>query len=236
MQRKTWKQYLHIQVPWCSCALKSSWNRQNFPFPSSLPDRVTISASWWLTPKETMLIWWFHLSPFYVQITSLNGNSDVVVDNIPDELATEIPRTLLLGLSSQDNVLQKVNKKRWKRQQVSGAQSNTHFVQTHRSVNSGHSGELWYFIAGWAFLRADCRRQCNYNTGGHWKVSFKDTGGDTDGEQVIGKKISYADYLLYLKSHWSQYEVHTHKSFFVFFCASQICLRQKSKCWNFVRI
>ncbi|XP_075869320.1 uncharacterized protein LOC142879757 [Nelusetta ayraudi] len=53
-----------------------------------------------------------------VQITSLNSNSDAVVDNIPDQLATEIPRTLLLSLSSQVAVLKKVNKKKWRRQQV----------------------------------------------------------------------------------------------------------------------
>lgn len=56
----------------------------------------------------------------------MNSNSDVMVDNIPDQLATQIPRTLLLGLSSQDAVLQKVNKKKWKRQQVSGTQSDTY--------------------------------------------------------------------------------------------------------------
>lgn len=89
---------------------------------------VTISASW------SMPLWWF-IFAFLIQLTTLNSNSDVVVDNIPDQLATEIPRTLLLGLSNQNTVLQKVNKKRWRRQQVSGTQSNSQFVWTHSDVN-----------------------------------------------------------------------------------------------------
>lgn len=74
---------------------------------------------------------WLFIFAFFIQITSLNSNSDMVVDNIPDQLATQIPRTLLLGLSNQDTVLQKVNKKKWKPQQVSGTQSNTQFAWTH---------------------------------------------------------------------------------------------------------
>lgn len=49
----------------------------------------------------------------------------MIVDNIPDELATEIPRTMLLGFSNQSNVFEKLNKKKWKQQQVGETQKDT---------------------------------------------------------------------------------------------------------------
>lgn len=49
----------------------------------------------------------------------------MIVDNVPDELATEIPRTLLLGFSNQSNVFEKLNKKKWKQQQVGETQKDT---------------------------------------------------------------------------------------------------------------
>lgn len=60
-----------------------------------------------------------------IQIISVNSSSDVIVDNIPDELATEIPRTMLLGFSNQSNVFEKLNKKKWKQQQVCETQKYT---------------------------------------------------------------------------------------------------------------
>lgn len=91
----------------------------------------------------------------FAQITSLNSNSDAVVDNVPDELATEIPRTLLLSLSSQDAVLQKVNRKKWRRQQVGG----THWTPTGSSRSSRAKLSFqWALVSGGALLRADRRR------------------------------------------------------------------------------
>ncbi|XP_051940160.1 uncharacterized protein LOC127613259 isoform X1 [Hippocampus zosterae] len=52
------------------------------------------------------------------QIISVNSSSDDVVENIPDDLATEIPGSLLLGVSSTEKVLTKLNKKKWKRKQA----------------------------------------------------------------------------------------------------------------------
>jgi len=42
----------------------------------------------------------------------------MIIQNVPDELATEIPRVLLQGFSSSTTVITKLNKKKWKRQQV----------------------------------------------------------------------------------------------------------------------
>uniref|UniRef100_A0A671TLL1 Mesothelin a n=2 Tax=Sparus aurata TaxID=8175 RepID=A0A671TLL1_SPAAU len=55
---------------------------------------------------------------FVTQIISVNSNSETIIENVPDELATEIPRALLLGFSSSNTVVTRLNKKKWKRQQV----------------------------------------------------------------------------------------------------------------------
>ncbi|XP_029906846.1 uncharacterized protein LOC115358879 [Myripristis murdjan] len=53
------------------------------------------------------------------QIISVDNTSEKVIQNVPDDLATEIPRSLLLGFSSSDDsVIKKLNKKKWKRQQA----------------------------------------------------------------------------------------------------------------------
>lgn len=44
----------------------------------------------------------------------------MIIQNVPDEMATEIPRALLLGLSNSGGVIEKLNQKKWKRQQVGG--------------------------------------------------------------------------------------------------------------------
>ncbi|XP_029982549.1 uncharacterized protein mslnb [Sphaeramia orbicularis] len=54
---------------------------------------------------------------FVAMIVKINENSEVIVDNVPDDLASEIPRASLLGFSGTSNFL-KINKKKWKRQQV----------------------------------------------------------------------------------------------------------------------
>ncbi|KAM7419684.1 hypothetical protein PAMA_016664 [Pampus argenteus] len=55
---------------------------------------------------------------FVTQIISENSNSDVIIDNVPNEMATEIPRALLLGFSSSTSTITTLNNKEWKKQQV----------------------------------------------------------------------------------------------------------------------
>uniref|UniRef100_A0A8C9X0G2 Uncharacterized protein n=1 Tax=Sander lucioperca TaxID=283035 RepID=A0A8C9X0G2_SANLU len=43
---------------------------------------------------------------------------DTIIQNVPDEMATQIPRAQLLGFSNNGNVITKLNQKTWKRQQV----------------------------------------------------------------------------------------------------------------------
>ncbi|XP_061736319.1 uncharacterized protein LOC133538652 isoform X1 [Nerophis ophidion] len=55
---------------------------------------------------------------FVSQIILLNSNSDVIIKNVPDDLATEIPPTLLLGFSSNENIIGELNRKKWRRTQA----------------------------------------------------------------------------------------------------------------------
>ncbi|XP_029285570.1 mesothelin-like protein [Cottoperca gobio] len=55
---------------------------------------------------------------FVTQIISVSTNSEMIIQNIPDEMATEIPRAQLLGLSNTGSVISRLNKKKWKQQQV----------------------------------------------------------------------------------------------------------------------
>ncbi|KAE8300447.1 Mesothelin Pre-pro-megakaryocyte-potentiating factor [Larimichthys crocea] len=55
---------------------------------------------------------------FVTQIISVNSNSETIIKNIPDDLATEIPRVLLLGFSNDTTVITTLNKKKWKKQQA----------------------------------------------------------------------------------------------------------------------
>ncbi|XP_053273901.1 uncharacterized protein LOC128435137 [Pleuronectes platessa] len=55
---------------------------------------------------------------FVTQIVSVNSNSEAIIENVPDAMATEIPPVQLLGLSGKDSVIKKLNKKKWKKQQV----------------------------------------------------------------------------------------------------------------------
>ncbi|XP_068583671.1 uncharacterized protein [Cebidichthys violaceus] len=55
---------------------------------------------------------------FVTQIISADSNVEAIIQNVPDEMATEIPRALLLGFSNSSSVIEKLNKKKWKRQQV----------------------------------------------------------------------------------------------------------------------
>lgn len=51
----------------------------------------------------------------------------MIAENIPDELAVEIPRSLLLNFTNSSDIFKKLNKKNWKRQQVRQTQKKTHF-------------------------------------------------------------------------------------------------------------
>ncbi|XP_056890700.1 uncharacterized protein LOC130526797 [Takifugu flavidus] len=55
---------------------------------------------------------------FVAQITAVNSNSDAIAENVPDELASEISRVLLLDFSNNVNIFKKLNRKKWRRQQV----------------------------------------------------------------------------------------------------------------------
>lgn len=54
----------------------------------------------------------------FSQIISVNTSSVQVIQNVPNDLATEIPRSLLVGFSSSNDVITILNRKEWKRQQV----------------------------------------------------------------------------------------------------------------------
>ncbi|XP_050926437.1 uncharacterized protein mslnb isoform X45 [Lates calcarifer] len=55
---------------------------------------------------------------YVTQIIKVNSNSETIIQNVPDEMATEIPRTMLLGFSNNNSVIKRLNKKKWKKQQV----------------------------------------------------------------------------------------------------------------------
>ncbi|XP_051242480.1 uncharacterized protein mslnb isoform X18 [Dicentrarchus labrax] len=55
---------------------------------------------------------------FVTQIISMNSSSEMIIENVPDDLATEIPRVLLAGFSKTFSVINRLNKKKWKRQQA----------------------------------------------------------------------------------------------------------------------
>ncbi|XP_056111002.1 uncharacterized protein LOC130088309 [Rhinichthys klamathensis goyatoka] len=52
------------------------------------------------------------------QIISVNSSSDGVITNVPDLMATEIPRVFLLSVSSSAAVVQMINQKKWKHEQA----------------------------------------------------------------------------------------------------------------------
>uniref|UniRef100_A0A3B4FHQ8 Mesothelin a n=1 Tax=Pundamilia nyererei TaxID=303518 RepID=A0A3B4FHQ8_9CICH len=56
--------------------------------------------------------------PISSQIISVNTSSVQVIQNVPNDLATEIPRSLLVGFSSSNDVITILNRKEWKRQQL----------------------------------------------------------------------------------------------------------------------
>ncbi|XP_077379824.1 uncharacterized protein LOC144020324 isoform X2 [Festucalex cinctus] len=74
--------------------------------------------------KNPTFLTYFRTAPqivqnvFVSQIISANSNSDVLMENVPDNLATEIPGHLLIGVSINQSVLIMLNKKTWKRKQA----------------------------------------------------------------------------------------------------------------------
>lgn len=52
------------------------------------------------------------------------------MENVPDELASEISRVRLLDFSSNSEIFKKLNKKKWKRQQVRWTQKEK-YKKTH---------------------------------------------------------------------------------------------------------
>ncbi|XP_030598784.1 uncharacterized protein mslnb [Archocentrus centrarchus] len=52
------------------------------------------------------------------QIISVNSNNEKVIENVPDDLGTKIPRPLLVDFSSSNFVVTNLNKKKWIQQQA----------------------------------------------------------------------------------------------------------------------
>ncbi|XP_052400788.1 uncharacterized protein LOC127948391 [Carassius gibelio] len=52
------------------------------------------------------------------QIITVNSSSDAVITNVPDLLATEIPRVFLQDVSQSSAAAQTVNQKKWKQEQA----------------------------------------------------------------------------------------------------------------------
>uniref|UniRef100_A0A3B3CG91 Mesothelin a n=1 Tax=Oryzias melastigma TaxID=30732 RepID=A0A3B3CG91_ORYME len=57
------------------------------------------------------------LFTIFQQIVSSDTNSLKIIDNIPDQLATQVPRVYLQQFTSDAVTIEKLNKKTWKRQQ-----------------------------------------------------------------------------------------------------------------------
>uniref|UniRef100_A0A3P9J4A0 Uncharacterized protein n=1 Tax=Oryzias latipes TaxID=8090 RepID=A0A3P9J4A0_ORYLA len=55
---------------------------------------------------------------FFLQIIYLNTNSLQIIENVPDNLATEIPGVYLLQFPNDSSTVIKLNRKKWKPQQV----------------------------------------------------------------------------------------------------------------------
>uniref|UniRef100_A0A9J7Y4Y7 Uncharacterized protein n=1 Tax=Cyprinus carpio carpio TaxID=630221 RepID=A0A9J7Y4Y7_CYPCA len=52
------------------------------------------------------------------QIIAVNSSSDAIITNVPDAMATEIPRVFLLDVSQSSSAVQTVNRKKWKHEQA----------------------------------------------------------------------------------------------------------------------
>ncbi|XP_068178769.1 uncharacterized protein [Antennarius striatus] len=55
---------------------------------------------------------------FVQQIISVNANSDNIIGNVPAEVASEIPRVLLLSFSNNSDIIIQINQQQWNRRQA----------------------------------------------------------------------------------------------------------------------
>uniref|UniRef100_A0A3Q3PY66 Mesothelin a n=2 Tax=Monopterus albus TaxID=43700 RepID=A0A3Q3PY66_MONAL len=55
---------------------------------------------------------------FVTQIISVNSSSEAIIQNVPDQFATQIPPYRLVGFSNNADIIRTLNKKTWKAQQA----------------------------------------------------------------------------------------------------------------------
>uniref|UniRef100_A0A3P9M289 Uncharacterized protein n=1 Tax=Oryzias latipes TaxID=8090 RepID=A0A3P9M289_ORYLA len=66
---------------------------------------------------------------FFLQIIYLNTNSLQIIENVPDNLATEIPGVYLLQFPNDISTVIKLNRKKWKPQQVGSPAKNPYVLK-----------------------------------------------------------------------------------------------------------
>ncbi|XP_055767437.1 mesothelin-like protein [Salvelinus fontinalis] len=58
------------------------------------------------------------IQTFVTQLITVNPDPDSIIQNVPDSMATEIPRSLLQGFSQSSVVVEKLNRKTWRHEQA----------------------------------------------------------------------------------------------------------------------
>ncbi|XP_064814694.1 uncharacterized protein LOC135530271, partial [Oncorhynchus masou masou] len=58
------------------------------------------------------------IQTFVTQLITVNPNPDSILQNVPDSMSTEIPRSLLQGFSQSSVVVEKLNQKTWRHEQA----------------------------------------------------------------------------------------------------------------------
>nr|XP_046191297.1 uncharacterized protein LOC124019897 [Oncorhynchus gorbuscha] len=58
------------------------------------------------------------IQTFVTQLITVNPNPDSILQNVPDSMSTEIPRSLLQGFSQNSVVVEKLNRKTWRHEQA----------------------------------------------------------------------------------------------------------------------
>uniref|UniRef100_A0A673GCZ3 Uncharacterized protein n=1 Tax=Sinocyclocheilus rhinocerous TaxID=307959 RepID=A0A673GCZ3_9TELE len=87
-----------------------------------------------------------------LQIIAVNSSSDAIITNVPDLMATEIPRIFLLDVPQSSAAAQAVNRKKWKHEQVRQASVLQGF--TCSRIQSFSTSKVLSLIRG-------CRRRAN---------------------------------------------------------------------------
>uniref|UniRef100_A0A671N2G4 Mesothelin a n=1 Tax=Sinocyclocheilus anshuiensis TaxID=1608454 RepID=A0A671N2G4_9TELE len=87
-----------------------------------------------------------------LQIIAVNSSSDAIITNVPDLMATEIPRIFLLDVPQSSAAAQAVNRKKWKHEQVRRASVLQGF--TCSRIQSFSTSKVLSLIRG-------CRRRVN---------------------------------------------------------------------------